>query len=97
MLSLLQHWLGHSAVGGKGPHRSAGEANRLLEEDKSLEALRILQLRRHPKKADVLRIRRRMSSMHHPDKVQGKELRDESTRRFEAIQEAGYMLEQACR
>ncbi len=51
-------YAGHSAVGGKGPHRSAGEANRLLEEDKSLEALRILQLRRHPKKADVLRIRR---------------------------------------
>ncbi|KAL0050974.1 hypothetical protein WJX82_011388 [Trebouxia sp. C0006] len=40
----------------------------------------LLLLRRHPKKADVLRIRRRMSSMHHPDKVQGKELRDESTR-----------------
>jgi len=38
---------------------------------------------------------RRMSSKHHPDKVQDDELRHESRLRFEAIREAGKYLAMA--
>ncbi len=40
----------------KGHTDLQGEADRLQEEDKSLEALQILQLRGRPKKATVARV-----------------------------------------